>query len=226
VLNTLQMWAKSSDRMTYMDVKGRMGGIDKDKTLRCVCTRHIGHITRKAGLYACLHVMHVCTHHHTHTCHPQTNRSMSAFDACRQIIGESRSTSFLDRVNAFFVDYSLLPLLVQQNYLDAVKYVPPSLPSFVPVRADTPPHPTPALSHAVCLTGLAYFCAIHPPHSSILDTTRHDTTGTGRSRWWSASRPCSSRYVKDSGETGLPDPAHSPTSSLHDVPSLPNCHVM
>lgn len=36
VLNTLQMWAKSSDRMTYMDVKGRMGGIDKDKTLRCV----------------------------------------------------------------------------------------------------------------------------------------------------------------------------------------------
>jgi len=30
------MWAKSSDRMTYMDVKGRMGGIDKDKTLRCV----------------------------------------------------------------------------------------------------------------------------------------------------------------------------------------------
>ena len=34
VLNTLQMWAKSSDRMTYMDVKGRMGGIEKDKTLR------------------------------------------------------------------------------------------------------------------------------------------------------------------------------------------------
>lgn len=34
VLNTLQMWAKSADRMTYLDVKARMGGIDKDKTLR------------------------------------------------------------------------------------------------------------------------------------------------------------------------------------------------
>lgn len=41
VLNTLQMWAKSSDRMTYMDVKGRMGGIEKDKTLRCGIHRFI-----------------------------------------------------------------------------------------------------------------------------------------------------------------------------------------
>ncbi len=48
---------------------------------------------------------------------------MSAFDACRQIIAEPRSTSFLDRLNSFFVDYSLMPLLVQQNYLDAVKSV-------------------------------------------------------------------------------------------------------
>lgn len=46
---------------------------------------------------------------------------MSAFDSCKQILCESRSAPFQDRYNAFFVDYSLMPLLVQQNYLDAVK---------------------------------------------------------------------------------------------------------
>lgn len=46
---------------------------------------------------------------------------MSAFDAVRTILSEVQTTPFRDRYEAFFIDYSLTPLLVQQNYLKAVE---------------------------------------------------------------------------------------------------------
>lgn len=44
----------------------------------------------------------------------------SPFDACSGILGGGK-TSFNDRYNSFFIDYSLIPLLVQQNYIDSSK---------------------------------------------------------------------------------------------------------
>lgn len=40
---------------------------------------------------------------------------------CSGCVCVAGKTSFNDRYNSFFVDYSLLPLLVQQNYIDASK---------------------------------------------------------------------------------------------------------
>jgi len=45
----------------------------------------------------------------------------SPFDACLQILGGPGRTSFQDRYDSFFIDYSLVPLLVQENYIDASK---------------------------------------------------------------------------------------------------------
>jgi replication factor C subunit 1 len=45
----------------------------------------------------------------------------SPFDACMQILGGPPKTSFNDRYDSFFIDYSLVPLLVQENYIDAGK---------------------------------------------------------------------------------------------------------
>eukprot|EP00981_Chlorochromonas_danica_P000348 scaffold90_cov163-Ochromonas_danica.AAC.3 len=42
------------------------------------------------------------------------------FDACLQILGGEKS-SFEERYGAFFIDYSLSPLIIQQNYIDAAK---------------------------------------------------------------------------------------------------------
>lgn len=45
------------------------------------------------------------------------------FDACLQILGGSGNgrASLEERYNAFFIDYSLLPLMVQQNYVESAK---------------------------------------------------------------------------------------------------------
>lgn len=43
------------------------------------------------------------------------------FDACGMILGGSQNHSLDDRYNSFFIDYSLVPLLVQQNYIDSSK---------------------------------------------------------------------------------------------------------
>jgi hypothetical protein len=44
----------------------------------------------------------------------------SPFDACLNILsgGFSNKETLEERYNAFFIDYSLTPLLVQQNYID------------------------------------------------------------------------------------------------------------
>jgi replication factor C subunit 1 len=43
----------------------------------------------------------------------------SPFDSCLSILqGMSSQSSFEHRYNSFFVDYSLVPLLVQQNYIE------------------------------------------------------------------------------------------------------------
>lgn len=44
----------------------------------------------------------------------------SPFDACNSILGGDKM-SLNDRYNSFFIDYSLVPLLVQQNYIDSAK---------------------------------------------------------------------------------------------------------
>ena len=52
---------------------------------------------------------------------------MSPFDACPLILAGNRNNSsggavsLDERYNAFFIDYSLLPLLVQQNYIDCAR---------------------------------------------------------------------------------------------------------
>ena len=48
-------------------------------------------------------------------------RFCSPFDACQTILGGRRSLN--DRYDSFFLDYSLVPLLVQHNYIDAAKQV-------------------------------------------------------------------------------------------------------
>eukprot|EP01036_Dinobryon_divergens_P022595 gene22595-30862_t len=46
----------------------------------------------------------------------------SPFDACLSLLAGTRSgLGVEDRYNAFFIDYSLVPLLVQHNYIDAAK---------------------------------------------------------------------------------------------------------
>ena len=45
---------------------------------------------------------------------------LTPFDACGSILGGNK-TSFDERYNSFFIDYSLTPLLVQQNYVDSAK---------------------------------------------------------------------------------------------------------
>lgn len=46
----------------------------------------------------------------------------SPFDACGMLLsGYHKVPSFDDRYNSFFIDYSLVPLLIQQNYVDASK---------------------------------------------------------------------------------------------------------
>ncbi len=44
----------------------------------------------------------------------------SPFDACMSILA-GQKFSFDERYNSFFIDYSLVPLLVQQNYIEAGK---------------------------------------------------------------------------------------------------------
>lgn len=46
---------------------------------------------------------------------------LSAFDAGKMIVGDGATTPFMDRYNAFFIDYSIVPLLVEQNYIDSIK---------------------------------------------------------------------------------------------------------
>ena len=44
----------------------------------------------------------------------------TAFDACGMILrGAGRDDLLTDRYNSFFIDYSLVPLLVQQNYIES-----------------------------------------------------------------------------------------------------------
>ena len=43
----------------------------------------------------------------------------SPFDACSEILGAKAPLD--ERYNAFFIDYSLVPLLIQQNYIEYSK---------------------------------------------------------------------------------------------------------
>ena len=48
---------------------------------------------------------------------------LSAFEACRQILAPPKPLSVNERLDLFFVDYELIPLLVQQNYLKCFSQV-------------------------------------------------------------------------------------------------------
>eukprot|EP00968_Pinguiococcus_pyrenoidosus_P015801 scaffold1474_cov256-Pinguiococcus_pyrenoidosus.AAC.11 len=41
-------------------------------------------------------------------------------DACRQILSESKTRSLAERMDAFFVDYSLTPLMIAQHYVASI----------------------------------------------------------------------------------------------------------
>ncbi len=45
----------------------------------------------------------------------------SPFDACLTILSGGKQGGFDERYNSFFIDYSLVPLLIQQNYVDSSK---------------------------------------------------------------------------------------------------------
>lgn len=45
----------------------------------------------------------------------------SSFDACLSILSGGKRGGFEERYNSFFIDYSLMPLLIQQNYIDSAK---------------------------------------------------------------------------------------------------------
>lgn len=51
---------------------------------------------------------------------------LSPFDACKKVLNSSEGSkmSLMDRCDMFFLDYSLVPLLVQENYLKAVEKKP------------------------------------------------------------------------------------------------------
>ncbi|CBN77287.1 conserved unknown protein [Ectocarpus siliculosus] len=82
VLHALQMWSRKSSKMTYMNLKGGISAIEKDK-----------------------------------------NQRIGPFDAARSILGGASRTPLRDRYELFFTDYSLLPLLVHQNYLSSLMQV-------------------------------------------------------------------------------------------------------
>ncbi|CAE8736092.1 unnamed protein product, partial [Polarella glacialis] len=54
---------------------------------------------------------------------------LSPFDACKKLLNSSEGSrlSFRDRLDMFFVDYSLMGLLVQENYLKSVDKKPVTL---------------------------------------------------------------------------------------------------
>lgn len=47
--------------------------------------------------------------------------SVTAFDATKLLLVTPQNTPLRQRYDAFFCDYELTPLFVQQNYLDAIK---------------------------------------------------------------------------------------------------------
>jgi len=92
-LNALQMWRASSTTMSYSDIKGGGGG---------------GGSSSGGGKEGIQRI------------EKDKVLRQTPFDACGSILGGNK-TSFDDRYNAFFIDYSLTPLLIQQNYIDSAK---------------------------------------------------------------------------------------------------------
>merc|ERR1719171_2933677 len=54
---------------------------------------------------------------------------VTPFDACKKLLNTSEGSrlSFRDRIDMFFTDFSLVGLLVQENYLNAVKSKPDNI---------------------------------------------------------------------------------------------------
>ncbi|CAB1111626.1 unnamed protein product [Ectocarpus sp. CCAP 1310/34] len=106
VLHALQMWSRKSSKMTYMNLKGGISAIEKDK-----------------------------------------NQRMGPFDAARSILGGASRTPLRDRYELFFTDYSLLPLLIHQNYLSSLMQVDAK------VRTDVTAAASAAVSDADIISG-------------------------------------------------------------------------
>lgn len=51
---------------------------------------------------------------------------LSNFDACAKLLNarDSRKLSFRDKMDLFFIDYDLIPLLIQENYLSSGNEAP------------------------------------------------------------------------------------------------------
>ncbi|CAM9762731.1 unnamed protein product, partial [Ectocarpus sp. 4 AP-2014] len=106
VLHALQMWSRKSSKMTYMNLKGGISAIEKDK-----------------------------------------NQRIGPFDAARSILGGASRTPLRDRYELFFTDYSLLPLLIHQNYLSSLMQVDAK------VRTDVTAAASAAVSDADIISG-------------------------------------------------------------------------
>ncbi|CAN0237672.1 unnamed protein product, partial [Hapterophycus canaliculatus] len=106
VLHALQMWSRKSSKMTYMNLKGGLSAIEKDKMQR-----------------------------------------IGPFDAARSILGGASRTPLRERYELFFSDYSLLPLLIHQNYLSSLMHVDSS------TRTDVTAAASAAVSDADIISG-------------------------------------------------------------------------
>jgi replication factor C subunit 1 len=124
-LNTLQMWATSSTSTkttTLLGNQGRMmvtesSGLanamvneETDLTRTTTTTTmttntHLGYTELKAGLSRI---------------EKDKVLRLSPFDACLTILSGDKA-GWEERFQGFFIDYSLMPLLIQENYIDAAK---------------------------------------------------------------------------------------------------------
>lgn len=75
------------------------------------------------------------------------NQRIGPFDAARLILGGASRTPLRDRYELFFTDYSLLPLLVHQNYLGSLMNVDAK------VRTDVTAAASAAVSDADIISG-------------------------------------------------------------------------
>lgn len=115
--------------MTYMNLKGGLSTIEKDKVRAWWYTEFFNVFFLLAPLLGCedIPVSIGLLSNESITAHALWRRVSTyqiqrcgPFDAARLILGGASRSPLRDRYEAFFTDYSLVPLLVHQNYLSSL----------------------------------------------------------------------------------------------------------
>jgi hypothetical protein len=132
------MWRAQSSNLRYLDLKENIHRIQKDKILRNTpfdaCLQILAGIPRGADSQ----VAAAPSNPYSAPKNPYTTTATTAAAAAAaaaavtpnnssaDTFGDNKGmsaaqSSFNDRFNSFFIDYSLIPLLVQQNYIESSK---------------------------------------------------------------------------------------------------------